>query len=199
MAFCCQLLLLPHTAASHYSCRHCCHCLSRGSSGKAGVAACGGGSGNSSSVGSGGGSGAILFLIVVVILLLFACPLLVGIVLPLFVARCSFRRPPLANLSTHNGWLLFAPKSKLKSKLLRWRGCAAPSIFAPRGFSLLDVHSVFYSGSCRASFSGIHGIPWNPQNSVEQTSEINHSRARLMCSGIRRKPELGRNSGGWDP
>jgi hypothetical protein len=97
MAFCCQLLLLPHTATSRYCCRHCCHCLSRGSSGGAGVAACGGGSGSSSSVGSGGGgSGAILFLVVVVILLLFACPLLVGIVLPLFVARCSFRRPPLA-------------------------------------------------------------------------------------------------------
>jgi hypothetical protein len=60
------------------------------------VAACGGGSGSSSSVNSGGGSGAILFLVVIVILLLFACHLLVGIVLPLFIARCSFRRPPLA-------------------------------------------------------------------------------------------------------
>jgi len=76
--------------------------LIRGSSGEAGVAACGGGSGSSSKDGSGGGSGggsgAILFLVVVVILLLFARPLLVGIVLPLFVARCSFRRPPLARL-----------------------------------------------------------------------------------------------------
>ena len=43
MAFCCQLLLLPHTAASRYCCRDCCHCLSRGSSGGAGVAAWGGG------------------------------------------------------------------------------------------------------------------------------------------------------------
>ncbi len=33
-----------------------------------------------------------------VILLLFARPLLVGIVLPLLVAHCSFRRPPLARL-----------------------------------------------------------------------------------------------------
>ena len=88
MVFCCQQLLLPRTAASSYYCRHCCHCLSRGSSGRAGMAACAGG--------SGGSSGAILFLVVVVILLLFACPLLVGIVLPLFIARCSFRRPPLA-------------------------------------------------------------------------------------------------------
>jgi len=47
MAFCCQLLLLPHTAASRYCCCHCCHCLSRGRSGEAGVAACGGGSGSS--------------------------------------------------------------------------------------------------------------------------------------------------------
>jgi len=60
------------------------------------VAACGGGSGGSSS--SGSGSGAILFLVVVVNLLLFAHPLLVGIVLPLFVAHFSFRRPPLARL-----------------------------------------------------------------------------------------------------
>ena len=36
-----------------------CHCLSRGSSGRAGVVACGGGSGSSSS----GGSGTILFLV----------------------------------------------------------------------------------------------------------------------------------------
>ena len=186
MAFCCQLLLLPQTTASHYSCRHCCHCLSRGSSGKAGVAACGGGSGNSSSVGSGGGSGAILFLIVVVILLLFACPLLVGIVLPLFVACCSFRRPPLARFQHQH--------TMVGCCLLRSR--SRPSIFSPIGFSLLDAHYVFYSGSCRASFSGIRGIPWNPQNSAEHMPEINHSRARLICSGIRRNPEFGRNSGG---
>ena len=56
--------------------------MSRGRSGEAGVAACGGGSGSSSSVGSGGGSGEILFLIVVVILLLFACPLLSALSFP---------------------------------------------------------------------------------------------------------------------
>ena len=186
MAFCCQLLLLPQTTASHYSCRHCCHCLRRCSSGKAGVGACGGGNGNSSSVGSGGGSGAILFLIVVVILLLFACPLLVGIVLPLFVACCSFRRPPLARFQHQH--------TMVGCCLLRSR--SRPSIFSPIGFSLLDAHYVFYSGSCRASFSGIRGIPWNPQNSAEHMPEINHSRARLICSGIRRNPEFGRNSGG---
>jgi hypothetical protein len=71
MAFCCQLLL-PHTATSRY----CCAATT--------ASARGGSSGSSSS-----------FLIVVEILLLFACPLLVGIVLPLFVACCSFRRPPL--------------------------------------------------------------------------------------------------------
>ena len=96
MAFFCQLLLLPRTTASRYCCRHCCHCLSRGSSGGAGVAACGGsssssssggssgGSGGSGGGGSGGGSSVILFLVIVVILLLFACPLLVGIIPPLF-------------------------------------------------------------------------------------------------------------------
>ena len=80
-------------------CRHCCHCLIRGStSGGAGVAACGGGSGSSCSGGSsGGGSGAILFLVVVIILLIFARPLSVGIILPLFVARCSFCRPLIAH------------------------------------------------------------------------------------------------------
>ena len=93
MAFCCQLLLLPRTAASRYCCRHCCHCLSRGSSGGAGMAACGGGSGSSSSGSSGGGSGAILFLVVVVILLLFRCS-----------SRCCHRcrccRRPLPSLSS---------------------------------------------------------------------------------------------------
>jgi len=79
-------------------CRHCCHCLIRGSSGKAGVAACGGSSSSRSRDGSGDGSGAILFLVVVVILLLFACPLLGGIVLPLFVDCCSFHKPPLTRL-----------------------------------------------------------------------------------------------------
>ena len=59
--------------------------------------ACGGGSGSSSSGGSGGGSSAILFLAVVVILLLFACPPRRHPHSP-FVARCSFRRPPLARL-----------------------------------------------------------------------------------------------------
>jgi len=80
-------------------CRHCCHCLIRGStSGGAGVAAWCGGSGSSSSGGSsGGGSGAILFLVVVIILLIFARPLSVGIILPLFVARCSFCRPLIAH------------------------------------------------------------------------------------------------------
>ena len=130
MAFYCQLLLLLRTTASCYCCRHCCHCLSRGSSGEAGVAACGDGSGSSTS----GGSGAILFLVVVVILLLFACPLLVGIVLPLFVARCSFRRPPLTRLQrTMVGCCLLQSQS---------RSCCggavapAPLIFAPSGFSL---------------------------------------------------------------
>jgi hypothetical protein len=109
MAFCsvsCCCYRTPPQAATP-CCRHCCHCLIRGSSGGAGVAACGGGSGSSSRDGSSGGgngggsgsvSGAILFLIVVVIFLLFTRPLLVGIVLPLFVARCSFRRPPLTCL-----------------------------------------------------------------------------------------------------
>ena len=137
MAFCCQLLLLllPHTAASRYCCHlACCHCLSRGSSGGAGVAACGGGSGSSSSGGSDGGSGAILFLIVVVILLLFACPLLFGIVLPLFVARCSFRRPPLARLQC-----AMVGCCLLRSRLRSCCGGAvvpAPSIFALSGLSL---------------------------------------------------------------
>ena len=54
----------------------------------------------------------------------------------------------------------------------------------------LDVHSVLYSGSCRASFSGIRFFPRNPLNSAEHTSVLNHSRARLICSGIRRNPEF---------
>ncbi len=65
-----------------------------------GVASYGGSSGNSSSGGSDGGSSAILFLIVVIILLL-PPPLrvlFIGIILPLFVARCSFRRPPLTHI-----------------------------------------------------------------------------------------------------
>ena len=124
MAFCCQLLLLPRTAASLYCCRHCCHCLSRGSSGRAGVAACSDSSGSSSSGSSGGSSGAILFLIVVVILLLFTSPLLVGIVLSPFRFSLLFPQAAACPLSTHNGWLLFAPK--LKSKKLRWCSCARP-------------------------------------------------------------------------
>ena len=69
----CQRWHSERTATSRYCCRHCCQCLSNGSSGRAGVAACGGGSGNSSRGGSGGGSSAILFLVVVIILLLFCC------------------------------------------------------------------------------------------------------------------------------
>ena len=51
-------------------CRHCYHCLIRGSSGGADVVACGG----SSSGGRGRSSGAILFLLIVVIFLLLAYP-----------------------------------------------------------------------------------------------------------------------------
>ena len=51
MAFCCQLLLLLHPAAS----RHCCHCLIRGSRGEADMAACCGGSDSSSSGSRDGG------------------------------------------------------------------------------------------------------------------------------------------------
>ena len=170
MAFCCQLLLLPQTTASHYSCRHCCHCLRRCSSGKAGVGACGGGNGNSSSVGSGGGSGAILFLIVVVILLLFACPLLVGIVLPLFVTCCSFRRSPLARFQHQHTmvgcWLL--------------RSRSRPSIFAPIGRFLFrflpgiifrnprnSVESAEFHGTHvgNKSFQGKINLLWNPTES----------------------------------
>ena len=58
-------------------------------------------------------------------------------------------------------------------------------------FRTLDVvHSVFYSGSCQASFSGIRFFLRNPRNSTEHTSELNHSRARLICSGIRWNPEF---------
>ena len=108
---CCCYHTPPQAATP--CCRHCCHCLIRGSSGGTGMmAACGGGRGSSSRDGSGGGSGvgsdAILFLIVVVILLLFARPLLVGIVLPLLVAHCSFRRPPLARLQRAMVGFLFA-------------------------------------------------------------------------------------------
>ena len=41
-----------------------------------------------------------------------------------------------------------------------------------------------YSGSCRASFSGIPDIPRNFRVPAEHTSKLNHSRARLVCSGI---------------
>ena len=88
-------------------CHHCCHCLIRGSSSRAGMAACGGGSGSSSSSGSGGSSGAILFLFDVVILLLFACP-------PRWHRPSHFHHPLLfpqaaaSPLSMPNGWLLIA-------------------------------------------------------------------------------------------
>ena len=46
------------------------------------------------------------------------------------------------------------------------------------------MHSDLNSGSCRSSYSGIPVIPRNFRNSAEHTSELNHSRARLICSGI---------------
>ena len=46
------------------------------------------------------------------------------------------------------------------------------------------MHSDLYSGSCRSSFSGNPDIPRNFRNSAEHTSELNHSRARLIWSGI---------------
>ena len=48
-------------------------------------------------------------------------------------------------------------------------------------FSLV-VHSVFYSCSGPASFFGILRLPWITSDSAEHTSELIHSRARLMCS-----------------
>jgi hypothetical protein len=41
-----------------------------------------------------------------------------------------FSQAAACPLSTHNGWLLFAPKLKLK--LLRWRGCARPVDLRPQ-------------------------------------------------------------------
>jgi hypothetical protein len=102
---CCCYRALPQAPAS--CCRHCCHCLIRGSSGRAGMAACGGGSGSSSSGISGGGSGSILFPVVVVILLLFACPPCwhrpSPFHCPLLFLQTSNRLP-----LTRNGLLLFA-------------------------------------------------------------------------------------------
>jgi hypothetical protein len=49
-----------------------------------------------------------------------------------------------------------------------------------------------------SSNGGICFFPRNPRNSAEHTSELNHSRARLICSGIRRNPEFRLNSGGKD-
>ncbi len=46
------------------------------------------------------------------------------------------------------------------------------------------MHSVLCYGLFQSSFSGILDIPWNFRNSAEHTSELNHSRARLICSGI---------------
>jgi len=107
-AFCCFSCCCyrDQPQATKPRCHHCCHCLIRGSSGGAGVAACGGGSGSSSSGGSGGGSegggggsgsGAFssssMFSSSSSLLVL-----LVGIILPLFVAHCSFHRLPLASL-----------------------------------------------------------------------------------------------------
>jgi len=37
---------------------------------------------------------------------------------------------------------------------------------------------------------GIRGIPRITSDSAEHRSELNHSRARLICSGIRRNPEF---------
>ena len=48
------------------------------------------------------------------------------------------------------------------------------------------------------SNGGIRFFPRNPRNSAEHRSELNHSRARLICSGIRRNPEFRPNSGGKD-
>jgi hypothetical protein len=55
---------------------------------------------------------------------------------------------------------------------------------------ILDVHSVLYSGSWLASYFGIRGILLITSDSAEHTLELNNSRARLICSGIRRNPEF---------
>ena len=99
MAFCCYHAL-PQAATP--CCHHYCHCLSKGSIDGAGMTVCGGGScssGSDSRSGGGGsgGSSAILLLVVVVILQLLVI-LLVDIVLPLFISRCSFCKPPLTCL-----------------------------------------------------------------------------------------------------
>jgi hypothetical protein len=44
-----------------------------------------------------------------------------------------------------------------------------------------------------ASFFGILRFPRITSDSGEHTSELNHSRARLICSGILQNPESGRN------
>jgi hypothetical protein len=58
------------------------------------------------------------------------------------------------------------------------------------GTQMLGCIPFLYSGSCWASFSGICFFLRNPRNSAKHTSELNHSRARLICSGIRRNPEF---------
>ena len=164
----------------------CCHCLSTGSSDGAGVAACGGGSGSSSSGGSGGGSGAILFLVVVVILLLFACPFLVGIVLPLFVASCSFRRPPLARFQrTLVGCCLLRSRS---------RSCCggvvapAPSIFAPSGFSLPPLLLLLLLLAFDTAPPPPAAI--NPSSPPSPSSSSSSSSPRLTPSPLARRASL---------
>jgi hypothetical protein len=86
-------------------------------------------------------------------------------------------------------WILAIHKSVLaihKSVLAIHKSVLHKSVFR----TLDVVHSVFYSGSCQASFSGIRFFLRNPRNSTEHTSELNHSRARFICSGIRWNPEF---------
>jgi hypothetical protein len=102
MAFYLLLLLpLPQATAPRclHSC-HCCHCLSRGSSGGAGVVACGGGSGG------GRGRGTIILLAVVAILLLLTLPPRLHCSFTFFKPSALFatRRLPAYNAPI-DGWL----------------------------------------------------------------------------------------------
>ncbi len=54
----------------------------------------------------------------------------------------------------------------------------------------------FFSGSWLASFFGILRFRRITSGSAEHTPELNNSRARLICSGILRNPESGRNPEG---
>ena len=58
------------------------------------------------------------------------------------------------------------------------------------------MHFVFYSGSGPASFFGILRFPRITSDSAEHKSELNHSRARLICSGILPNLESGQNPDG---